>query len=55
MGGLHDLPDDGHEVLTQSREIDLVAQGGTEGDDGFGRIIFAAIEATVDDGLDASS
>ena len=55
MGGLHRFLDDGNEVLTQLREIDLIAQGGTEGSNGFGRIILAAVEAAVDELLDSTA
>src|SRR5690348_10567189 len=54
MGGLHGLLDDGDQALTQLGEIDLIAKGGTEGSYGFGSIILAAIETTIDDVLKAS-
>ena len=40
-------------MLTQLVQVNFVAQGGAEGCQGLGCIILAAVEATIDDGLDA--
>src|SRR2546423_5801284 len=39
-------------MLTQLVQVNFVAQGGAEGCHGLDSIILAAVEATIDDGLD---
>ena len=53
MRWLHRFLDDRHQLLTQLGEIHLIAEGGAESGEGLGSIILVAIEAVVDDVLDA--
>src|SRR5712692_1577387 len=53
MARLHGLLDHRHEMLTQLRQINLIAKCGTESRHRASSIILAAIETTIDDGLDA--
>jgi len=55
MGRLHRFLDDGGEMLAQSIYVYLGAQRGTEGCHDLSRIILAAIEAAVNDVLEAPS
>ena len=55
MGRLHRFLDDGGEMLAQSIHVYLGAQRGTKGCHDLSRIIFATIEAAVNDVLKASS
>ncbi len=51
MGWLHRLLDHRNEMLTQLRQIDLIAQDRTEGRHRASSIILAPVEATVNDPL----
>ena len=55
MGRLHCFLDHRKESLAQLIEVDLIAQRSTEGSYDLRRIIFAAVEAAVNDGLDAAA
>jgi len=55
LGRLHGLVHDGEQLGGQSLEVDLLAQAGAEGGDGHGRVVAAAVEATVDHLLDAAA
>ena len=55
VGGLHRLPYHTHEIIAKRVQVCLVAQLGREGFQGFGSVVFAAVEATVDKALDAPS
>ena len=53
MCWLHRLLNDVEQVLTQLLQVHFLAQGGAEGCHGLGGIILAAIEAPVNNPLDA--
>src|SRR5229473_3606126 len=53
MARLHRFLDHRYEMLAQLRQINLVAKCGTEGRHRASSVVLAAIEATIDDGLDA--
>jgi hypothetical protein len=54
MRWLHRLLDHCHQLLAQLIQVQFLAQGGAEGCDGLSRVIFAAIETTVNQPLDTS-
>ena len=53
MRGLHRLLNDSQQVLTQLIQVDFLAQGGAEGCHGLSSIVLAAVEAAINDPLDA--
>src|SRR5229473_6038244 len=53
MARLHRFLDHRYEMLAQLRQINLIAKCGTESRHRASSIILAAIETTIDDGLDA--
>ncbi len=53
MRWLHGFLYDLKQVLAQLAQVHLAAEGGTEGFQGPGRVIFTTVEAMVDGGLDA--
>src|SRR6266699_1730632 len=53
MGRLHRLLHHGEQLLAQLIQVHLIAQRGTESGGKLGGVILAAIEATVNLGLDA--
>ena len=52
---MHRLLDDGRELAGERSEIDLVAHAGPESGERPGRVVLTAVEAPVDDRLDASA
>src|SRR5215210_6483582 len=54
VGGLHRLPYHSHQILLQRLEVRLVPQLDGEGFQGLPCVVFAAVEAAVDEGLDAA-
>ena len=52
MRGLHRVLHDRDQMLSQLIQVDLIAQRGTECLYDLGRVIFAAVEASINDGLD---
>ena len=55
MGRLYRLMDHCEQCLTYLIQFHLVAQGSAEGSQRAGRIIFAAIEATINDSLNPTA
>src|SRR5258707_15010136 len=55
MRRLHCFLDDRYQMLAQLIEIDLIAQSRAESRESLGSVIFAPIEAAVDERLDAPS
>ncbi len=55
MHGLHRLLNDRDQVLAQLAQVHLIAQGGTKGLQRLSRIVLAAVEAAVNELLDASA
>jgi len=53
MGGLHRLVDHGDQFLSQLLQVHLMAQGCIERFQRFGCIVLAAVEAAINDPLDA--
>src|SRR5829696_5540252 len=54
VGGLHRLPYHSHQIHLQRLEVRLVPQLDGEGFQGLPCVVFAAVEAAVDEGLDAA-
>ena len=55
MRWLHRLMDHCYQVFTQRIQVNLVAQSRAEVRDNFGSIVFATVEAPIDDPLNAMS
>ena len=54
LGRLHRLLGHGEQLGREGVEVDLLAQPGTEGGHRLGGVVVAAVEAPVDQGLDAA-
>ncbi len=55
MRWLHGFLDDFYQLLPKRYQVHFITQGGAESFYDFGCVVFATIEAAVDDALDATT